>query len=173
MLRQHPDQPTANRVAKLFVDRRASRQAVVAQYQPALSLKGDEQRGKNLFSEHCSTCHRLEGVGNEVGAELKGIRQRGLASVLLNILDPNREVKPEYLAYAVTTTDGRTLTGMIAAETANSITVRQIDATSITVQRTGIREVRSLGMSFMPEGLEFSIDTKAMADLLAYLNSIN
>jgi putative membrane-bound dehydrogenase-like protein len=173
LLRQHPDQPTANRVAKLFVDRRASRQAVVAQYQPALSLKGDEQRGKNLFSEHCSTCHRLEGVGNEVGAELKGIRQRGLASVLLNILDPNREVKPEYLAYAVTTTDGRTLTGMIAAETANSITVRQIDATSITVQRTGIREVRSLGMSFMPEGLEFSIDTKAMADLLAYLNSIN
>jgi putative membrane-bound dehydrogenase-like protein len=173
LLRQHPDQPTADRVAKLFIDRRASRSAVVAHYQSSLTLKGNDQRGKELFREHCSTCHQLEGVGNEVGAELKGIRQRGLASVLLNILDPNREVKPEYLAYAVITKDDRTLTGMIAAETANSITVRQIDATSVTIQRTAIREVRSLGMSFMPEGLEFNIDPQAMADLLAYLNSIN
>ena len=117
--------------------------------------------------------HRLEGVGNEVGAELKGIRQRGMASVLLNILDPNREVKPEYLAYALTDKGNRTLTGMIAAETANNVTVRQIDGTSVTVQRNQIKDLRSLGMSFMPEGLEFNIDEQSMADLLAYLNSIN
>ena len=173
LLRQHSDPQIAARVAALFIDRRASRDAVVKEYQPALKRTGNELRGKKVFQEHCSTCHRLEGVGNEVGAELKGIRQRGMASVLLNILDPNREVKPEYLAYAVVTTDGRTLTGMIAAETANNITVRQIDGTSITVQRNQLKELRSLGMSFMPEGLEFNIDEKAMADLLAYLNSIN
>lgn len=173
LLRQHSDPRIAARVAKLFIDRRASRDTVVKEYQPALRRTGDDLRGKQVFREHCSTCHRLEGVGNEVGAELKGIRQRGMASVLLNILDPNREVKPEYLAYAVVTTDGRTLTGMIATETANNITVRQIDGTSITVQRNQIKELRSLGMSFMPEGLEFNVDEKAMADLLAYLSSIN
>lgn len=173
LLRQHSDQTIATRVAKLFIDRRATRDAVVKQYQPALKLSGTETRGREIFREHCSTCHRLEGVGNEVGAELKGIRQRGMASVLLNILDPNREVKPEYLAYAVIANDGRTLTGMIAAETANNITVRQIDGTSVSVQRNQIKELRSLGMSFMPEGLEFNIDEMAMADLLAYLNSIN
>ena len=173
LLRQHSDSRIAARVAKLFVDRRASRAAVVKQYQRSLKLSGDEARGKAVFREHCSTCHRLEGVGNEVGAELKGIRQRGMASVLLNILDPNREVKPEYLAYALTDKGDRTLTGMIAAETANNVTVRQIDGTSVTVQRNQIKDLRSLGMSFMPEGLEFNIDEQAMADLLAYLNSIN
>lgn len=173
LLRQHSDQRIAKRVSELFVDRRASRAAVVKQYQRALKLKANADRGKEVFREHCSTCHRLEGVGNEVGAELKGIRQRGMASVLLNILDPNREVKPEYLAYAVITTDGRTLTGMIATETANNVSVRQIDGASVTVQRNRIKELRSLGMSFMPEGLEFNIDEQAMADLLGYLNSIN
>jgi hypothetical protein len=32
--------------------------------------------------------------------------------------------------------------------------------------------LRSTGMSFMPEGLEKQVDHQAMADLLAYLNSI-
>ena len=173
LLRRHADPEIARQVSKLFVDRRASRAAVVKQYQPALKLKADTAQGKDVFREHCSACHRLEGVGNEVGAELKGVRQRGMASVLLNILDPNREVKPEYLAYAVITTDGRTLTGMIGAESANNFTVRQIDGTSVTVQRNQIKELRSLGMSFMPEGLEFNIDEQAMADLLGYLDSIN
>tara|TARA_Y100001934_G_scaffold281653_2_gene392115 strand:- start:2285 stop:5260 length:2976 start_codon:yes stop_codon:yes gene_type:complete len=173
LLRQHSDKSVAARVAKLFVDRNASRAAVVQQYQPALKRSGNESRGKAVFREHCSTCHKLEGVGNEVGADLKGVRQRGMASVLLNILDPNREVKPEYLAYALTTTDGRTLTGMIASETANNLTIRQIDGTSINVQRSQIKALQSLGVSFMPIGLEFNIDVNAMSDLLAYLNSIN
>jgi hypothetical protein len=38
--------------------------------------------------------------------------------------------------------------------------------------RIHIEELRSTGLSFMPEGLEKWIDVPAMADLLAYLNSI-
>ena len=67
---------------------------------------------------------------------------------------------------------GRTLTGMITAETANSLTIRRADGTSETVLRIDIEELRSTGLSFMPEGLEKQIDVPAMADLLAYLNSI-
>ncbi len=75
------------------------------------------QSGKEVFKKNCSACHQLEGVGRQIGANLKGIRSRGMASVLLNILDPNREVKPEFLAYTLLTTDGRTVAGMIGSET--------------------------------------------------------
>ena len=37
--------------------------------------------------------------------------------------------------------------------------------------RAEIDELRSTGLSFMPEGLEKTIDVPAMADLLAFLNS--
>jgi len=69
------------------------------------------------------------------------------------------------------TKSGRSLTGIITAETANSITIRQADSTSETVLRIEIEELQSTGLSFMPEGLEKQIDVPAMADLLAYLKS--
>ncbi len=91
--------------------------------------------------------------------------------MLLNILDPNRDVKPQFLSYVLVTTSGRVLTGMIAAETANSLTIRKPDGVEETVLRLQIEELRGTGLSFMPEGLEKQIDVAAMADLLAYLIS--
>jgi putative heme-binding domain-containing protein len=91
--------------------------------------------------------------------------------VLLNILDPNRDVKPQFLSYVLVTTSGRVLTGMIAAETANSLTIRKPDGVEETVLRLEIEELRGTGLSFMPEGLEKQVDVAAMADLLAYLIS--
>jgi len=172
LLRQHPDKQIVARVNRLFLDARKSRQEVVERYQAALRRKGNPNSGKALFRSACAACHQLEGVGNEVGADLKGIRQRGMASVLLNILDPNREVKPEFLVYSLETKDGRILAGMIGAETTNDLTLRQIDGSSIDVRRTEIKSLKSLGMSFMPEGLEFTLDVPKMADLLAYLDSV-
>ena len=67
---------------------------------------------------------------------------------------------------------GRIVTGMITAETANAITLRRADGTGETVLRIDIEELRSTGVSFMPEGLEQQIDVAAMADLLAYLGSV-
>jgi putative membrane-bound dehydrogenase-like protein len=173
LLRASADGRTRERAAKLFAGARlGNRQDVVAAYQKALELKGDPAKGKAVFRKECSACHRLEGVGETVGAELSAIRDQGTAAILLNILDPNREVKPQYVTYVLATDSGRTLTGMITAETANGITVRRADGTSETVPRVKIEELRSTGLSFMPEGLEKQIDVQGMADLLAYLNSI-
>lgn len=167
-------EPTVRaRISKLFAGAGLSkRQDVVLAYQPALERKGDPEKGRAVFKQHCSACHKLEGVGESVGADLAAVKDRGLEAVLLNILDPNREVKPQFLSYVLTTTAGRSLTGMIAAETANSLTLRKPDGGNETILRVNIEELRSTGISFMPEGLEKQIDLQAMADLLAYLNSI-
>jgi putative heme-binding domain-containing protein len=61
---------------------------------------------------------------------------------------------------------------MIAVETANSLTIRQPDGREETVLRHQVEELRSTGLSYMPEGLEKQINVPAMADLLAYLNSV-
>ncbi len=174
LLLKHPQSEVVQRVQKLFDGTGlAGRADVVKSYQRALDLEGDAQRGKMVFKKNCSACHRLEDVGNAIGAELRGIRQRGLASVMLNVLDPNREVKPKYLTYVLETTAGKVLTGMIAVESANSVTIRRVDGTSESVQRVQIDQLRSTGLSFMPEGLEKQINVEAMADLLSYLDSID
>jgi putative membrane-bound dehydrogenase-like protein len=161
------------RSEKLFAGTQLSkRQDVVAEYQKALKLKGDARSGKEIFKKNCSACHRLEGVGETIGAELAAIKERGADFILLNILDPNREVLPKFITYYAVTDTGRTLTGMIAAETATSITLRRPDGASETLLRVNIQELRSTGMSFMPEGLEKQINQQEMADLLCYLMSV-
>jgi putative heme-binding domain-containing protein len=145
--------PLRARAARLFAaNGLARRQDVVSAYQPTLRLKGDR-------------------VGSQVGADLNAIGDQAADAILLNILDPNREVKPQFLSYFLVTDAGRILTGIITEETANSITIRRADGTSETVLRIHIGELRSTGLSFMPEGLEKQVDVPAMADLLAYLKS--
>ncbi len=171
LLRSYPDPAIRDRVARVFAAAQTRRPDVVAAYQQALQMKGDAGRGKDVFKARCSSCHRLEGVGQPVGADLSAIRDRGMDAVLLNILDPNREVMPQFLSYVLVTTNGRVLTGMISVETTNSLTIRQPDGHEETVLRLQIEELRSTGLSYMPEGLENQIDVPAMADLLAYLNT--
>jgi putative heme-binding domain-containing protein len=173
LLQTHADAHLRARAAQLFAATRlAHRQEIVAAYSKALQLKGDRARGKLVFKKECSACHQLEGVGTQIGAELNAIRNQGSEAILLNILDPNREVKPQFLSYVLATSAGRIVTGMITAETATGLTLRRADGTSESVLRIDIDELRSTGVSFMPEGLEKQIDMPAMADLLAYLNSI-
>jgi putative membrane-bound dehydrogenase-like protein len=160
----------ANRVAKLL--NLGRRQDVLAAYRPALDLKGDSPRGKALFGKVCAACHRLEGVGYEIGPSLATLQNRGAEAILLNVLDPNREVNPQYVNYVVLTKDGRTFTGMIAAETATSVTLKRGDNQSDTILRIDIDRMRSTGLSLMPEGLEQQIDRQGMADLIAYLMSL-
>jgi putative heme-binding domain-containing protein len=173
LLTQNPDKQIADRVAALFrSDSLGRREDVIRQYRGVLEIEGDAGRGKEFFKKVCSACHRLEGVGTVVGADLKAIRNRGMEAVLLNVLDPNREVKPRFLTYSLVTDDGRSLTGMIQTENANSLTLRRPDGTTLDIQRAEIEMLRSSGLSFMPEGLEKQLDKQAMADLLAYLDSI-
>jgi len=145
------------------------RQAVVAEYRDALTLDGDPQRGKLLFKQQCSACHRVEGVGHELGPNLATIQARGAETVLTAVLDPSREVNPLYLNYVLTTLDGRALSGMIVDEGATSLTLRRGENETDTVLRIDIEQVTNTGRSIMPEGFEETLDQQAMADLLAYL----
>jgi len=173
LLKKHAEPSVSSLAQKLFATPQlAERQEVVAAYQQSLELEGDVAEGRMVFKNVCAACHRLDDVGTAIGADLKGIRNRGLAAVLLNILDPNREVKPEFVSYLLLTNDGLTITGMIAEETANSMTIRRPDGSSVTVFRQDIEELRGTGRSYMPEGLEKVVDVTAMANLLAYLSSV-
>ena len=172
MLKSYSDAAIRDRASRLFSEPQARRRDVVDAYQEALKLRGDPARGREVFRANCSTCHRLEGYGHPVGADITAIRDRGLPTVLLNILDPNREVMPKFLSYVLSTTDGRILSGILTSETASSLTIRRPDGREETVLRIHIDELRSTGLSYMPEGLEKTISIPAMADLLAYLNGI-
>ncbi len=173
-LRRHPDRAVRQRAVKVLAGQTAPERArVVENYRPALDLKADASRGKAVFKKVCATCHQLEGVGVQVGADLlAGLRNKSAEQLLVDILDPSREVDPRYLAYQVTTRRGQVLTGLIAAETASSLTLKRGEGAEDIVLRTQIDKVESTGKSLMPEGLEMQLSKQDLADLIAYLGRV-
>ena len=152
---------------------RPSRAKVIEQYQSTLELSGNAERGAAVFKAHCATCHAVSGQGKAVGPDLATVQNRSAEQLLLQILDPNREVKPQYVSYQVITDEGRIKSGIIASESDASITLRRAEGAEDVIARQAIDSLTSTGLSLMPEGLEKEISPQQMADLLAYLKSLN
>jgi putative heme-binding domain-containing protein len=170
LLLRRADDALRQRAAALFSrETLQARKEVLAKYQPALRLAADKARGEKVFARECSTCHRLGSQGNDVGPNLDTIQNRTAEEVMISVFDPNREVAPNYLEYLVVLKDGRTTTGIIAAETATSITLRRASNVQETILRQNIDEITSTGKSLMPEGLEKKLTLQDVADLLAFL----
>jgi putative membrane-bound dehydrogenase-like protein len=173
-LRKHPDIKIRERAARVLAGQVApDRQKIVLAYREALKLKGDAAAGKLVFQKTCSTCHRLENVGQEVGADLQSVlRNKTPETLLVDILDPSREVDPRYIEYVVTARSGKVVTGLIAAETGASVTLRRAEKAEDTILRNQIETIQATAKSLMPEGLEMQLDRQALANLIAYLQAM-
>ncbi len=155
-LRKYPNAVVRTQAAQLLAGQVApARQKIIDQYRTALALKGDSGRGKAVFQKNCATCHRLDNVGVEVGADLQSVLANKTPDrLLVDILDPSREVDPRFIDYLVVLNSGKVVTGLIAAETAASVTLRRAEKAEDTILRSQIESIAATAKSLMPEGLE-------------------
>jgi putative membrane-bound dehydrogenase-like protein len=169
----HPRAEVRERAKRLLRDSLpAERKKVLERYQAALKLKGDVRKGQEVFRKNCATCHRLHGIGVQVGPDIADAeRTKTPAQLLTDILNPNAAIDANYINYEVTLKSGRVLSGLIAAETAASLTLKRAENQTDTVLREDVEEVNSTGVSLMPEGLEKGITVAEMADLLGFLKN--
>ena len=178
-LRQIPDEDFQTRLSKILVAPNQDRAAVVTKMKTALTQletegrTADTEAGARLFAKNCLSCHQVQGQGHRVGPELAGIRNRSADALIEDILDPSKQVTPDYRNFILQTHDGRTLSGLLAAETASSVTLRRAGGTEDTVLRSEIEEFRATGASVMPDGFEQILRPSDMADLLAFLKRID
>ena len=172
-LRNHKDPKIRDAVAIAMKSSNiGNRQAVLDRYKESLTMQSDSVRGKQVFAKSCSACHRLEGVGYELAPNIASYKFRGADAILQNVIEPNREVNPQYVNYTVLTKDERIVTGMISNESETSVTLLRGENAIEVVPRADIVEMKSSKMSLMPEGLESQVDLQAMADLIAYITSL-
>jgi putative membrane-bound dehydrogenase-like protein len=171
-LRNHSNPEIRGEAVKVFgAEDARPREQVIEGLREALQLPGNADHGKTIYLERCSSCHRLAGQGFAVGPDLVTVRQSGKEKILVNILDPNREVAPNYIGFEIETKDGESTTGIIANEATSTVTLRQALGNSVVISRGDIRHMRSLGQSIMPEGLEQGLKAQDFADLLEFVTT--
>ncbi len=169
----HPNSTVRNRARKVFAaDRPGNVTAILETYRPALERAARADRGRAIYERRCATCHRVGDFGHGVGPDLASVQNKSPVDLLVAILDPNREAQPNYISYTLVTHQGTVHTGIIAAESAAGVTLRRADAKEDRILRSEIEELASTGKSLMPEGLEKDVAPTEMADLIAFIKSL-
>lgn len=172
LLQNYGDKAVRELATKLLTTAPTStRKEVITQFLPALTLKGAAGPGKTIYEERCISCHRLGGQGFSLGPDLVTMKTAGKEKILVNLIDPNAEVRPEFVGYAVETKEDESLLGLVVAETATSVTLRQAYGKESVILRANIASLKSQGQSVMPEGLEAGLTPQQLADLLEYITT--
>jgi putative heme-binding domain-containing protein len=167
---EHHDEAIRTEAARVLGDDVSpNRRQVLADHADVAKLAGDRQRGAELFNKRCSVCHRLGEVGHSVGPELATVQQKTPEFLLTEILDPNRNVDSRYVQYTAITTAGLAVTGILASETATSITLKGQENKQEVLLRSELEALASSGKSIMPEGFEKDLSKQDLADLIAFV----
>ena len=158
------------RAEKIFKNAtNTNREAVIEKLSSSLKLKGDPDKGRELFTAVCSVCHQLDAIGRHIGPDLTALSDNSSGALLVGILDPNRAVEDKFLLYSITLNGGESLAGMIIEESGGSLTLQILDGTQRSLLRSEIKSLESIGLSAMPEGLEATFDPQKLADVIAFV----
>ena len=155
---------------ELFQGNDLSRDSTWIVYQNALELSGDIVSGADVFNKHCSICHQVSGRnGTFFGPDLATIRNRNKASILIDILQPNRSITDGFQWWTFQNMDGQYVSGIISNESINSITLRDASGVENMYLRSELQQATVSEVSAMPEGIHQQIGLQGMANLLEYL----
>ncbi|MBI5773892.1 MAG: hypothetical protein HZA89_09145, partial [Verrucomicrobia bacterium] len=137
---------------------------------------GDAEAGRRIFFHPkvamCSSCHLHSGRGSVVGPDLSAVGDRGAADWLLqSILEPSREVSPQFFPTSLEFKDGTEFVGIKLRKGGSGAEVyRDLTGREVTIKAADIASRRDLTTSLMPEGLLATLTDREIRDLLAFLN---
>jgi putative heme-binding domain-containing protein len=168
----HRDATIRQRAEKIFGSATPEdRQKALEDYQKVLAMSADPLRGKQVFARNCANCHKIGEIGVNVAPDISDSRTKTPAQLLADIIQPNRAIDANYIAWNVLLADGNSASGVLAAETSTSITLRQPEGKTLIISRSDIEQLKSSGLSLMPEGLEKNIPPQEMADLISFIKN--
>lgn len=130
--------------------------------------QADLGKGRQLYAAICGACHLMYGEGGKIGPDLTGSGRSDLGYLLENILDPGAVVSADYQMSLIELKDGRLLSGVVAAESDKTLTLRLLAAEEV-VEKSQIARREVSTASMMPEGLLLPFTGEQVRDLIAYL----
>jgi quinoprotein glucose dehydrogenase len=137
---------------------------------------GDAERGRKVFIEKaavsCVRCHKVNGIGGEVGPDLSKLGGQQKREYLLEALvDPNRQIAKGFESLIIATQDGKVVTGIVKEDTAQHLKLMTPDGVLITVAKADIDE-QTRGKSAMPEDVVKKLTKAEIRDLVEFLASL-
>lgn len=137
---------------------------------------GDKERGRAIFfgkaEVYCVRCHKVAGIGGEVGPDLSAIaKEKDRAYLLESIVLPSKTIAKDFESVLIQDVNGRVLTGVLKSKTADVITLVTAEGKLVEIKTENIEE-QAAGKSAMPEDLHKKLSPFELRDLMEYLSSL-
>lgn len=137
---------------------------------------GDPQRGREVFVD-VAKCHSCHPVGDEkpvaMGPDLGEIgRYRSWTWLIESILEPNAEIGANWKSATVTLKSGETRSGVLQRRTGSTVELMTAGNEVQTIPADQVRKVDVEETSRMPGNYDEVLTYTQMADLVAYLKSL-
>jgi len=138
--------------------------------------KGDASKGAAVFRRDtvaCIKCHQVAGEGVDFGPALSEIGTKlGKEALYESILDPSAGISFGFEAWQVELKSGDEAYGLIASETEDEIAVKTQNGVVSKYRKADIQSREKMKLSIMPAGLQQSMSTQDLVDLVEYLSSL-
>ncbi len=157
--------------APTLLDSKAQREldSKFARFKGLAARRASVQRGSELFTATCMTCHSLHQQGAKIGPPLDGVGLRSMDSLLRAVLTPSAAVESGYRLMRIETLKGELLDGLLASENEQAIVLRRQSREDLTIPRAEIRRMGFDNRSVMPDGLLESLSIDDASALFAFL----
>ena len=168
---------TRKRAEKLYaeLDADAASQRASLDKMLAALEKGDIRRGQAVFHSDkaaCFSCHAIGYRGGNIGPDLTQVgRIRDARDLLESIVYPSASFVRSYEPVVVTTTTGKTHSGLIRKETPEEIILAISATEQVRIPRGRIEAMAPGKVSVMPAGMDKVLTPRELADLVAFLKA--
>jgi len=132
---------------------------------------GDPKSGFSLYQQRCAACHTLFSAGGNLGPDLTSYQRDQTDTLLLSIINPSAEIRSGYEMVTVKTIDGRTLSGFLARNEIEMLSLRIIGGNEVILRRDELLSIELQPGSLMPAGLLNGLSDSQLQDLWSYLRS--
>ena len=138
-----------------------------------LAIKGDATKGVSVFKNNCSICHQVNSEGMDFGPKLSEIGSKlPKEGEYLAILHPDAGISFGYEGWEVKFKDGSTMTGIVSSKTETDLQMKFPGGVVQNYKMADVKSMKQMDSSMMPSGLQETMNTQELVDLVEYLTSL-
>ena len=138
-----------------------------------MKIKGSADAGKTIFNRTCSSCHRVQNTGHDVGPDLSLINKKFTHQALLdNIVHPDAGIVFGYEAWTINHSDGQSFFGFLVADGDQTVTIKDLSGKLQNIPTAKITSRKKAEGSLMPEPAQLGLSKQDLADLMEYLMNV-